>query len=154
MLTIDDYVRGDYTGMTEQMLRNAMRTVERHNLLLAHYYQDNPAADKLVYSSGRRTPERNANTPGAAPKSKHLTCEAGDLKEHRTRRPFAKWCVNHLDLLDRVGLWMEDPRCTVGKWTSWVHLQTRPPRSGLRVFIPNAAWYQRLKGDSLDSGDL
>ncbi|MDD4913282.1 MAG: hypothetical protein PHP57_13395 [Sideroxydans sp.] len=49
-------------------------------------------------------------------------------------RIFAKWCLMHQDVLEALGLYMEDPRWTNG----WVHLQTRRPGSGSTVFIPYA----------------
>jgi hypothetical protein len=40
-----------------------------------------------------------------------------------------------VDELALVGLWLEDPR-----WCpDWVHLQTRPPLSARRVFVPSMA---------------
>lgn len=154
MLTVGAYLDDDFSGMTEILLSNAETTVHRHNLLLGYYYFDNPQAVQLGYSSGRRTPRRNADTPGAAPKSLHLTCEAGDLGEPLNRRPFARWCAANLHFLADIGLWMEDPRCTRGQYTSWVHLQIREPASGARVFIPNADWAKRLGGRPLSMEQL
>jgi len=46
-----------------------------------------------------------------------------------------RWCLKHLDVLETLGLWMEDPQ-----WTpTWLHVQTIPPRSGHRVYIPSAS---------------
>lgn len=149
ILTVGEYLDDDFSGLTDITLSNAETTVHRHSLLLAYYYHDHPQARRIGYSSGRRTPEQNAATPGAAPASLHMTCEAGDLGEPREDRPFARWCVANLHFLADIGLWMEDPRCTVGKWTSWVHLQTRAPKSGMRVFIPDAKWAERLQGRPL-----
>lgn len=42
------------------------------------------------------------------------------------------WCMNHLDALERCGIWLEHPSKTVG----WSHWQCTPPRSGNRVFLP------------------
>lgn len=154
MLAVGDYLQDDFSGLTAPLLGNAETTVHRANLLTSYYYHDNPQARRLSLASGRRTPERNAQIPGAAVQSLHLTCEAIDLGEPKAPRPFARWCVANLHLLADIGLWMEDPRCTVGNTTSWVHLQTRAPGSGARVFIPSAAWARRLMGDLLDLGDI
>ena len=44
------------------------------------------------------------------------------------------------EVLAEVGLWLEDPRWTFDpKGDHWVHLQTVPPRSGNRVFVPSDA---------------
>lgn len=81
----------------------------------------------LVVTSGYRPGSFNKNA-GGAKNSAHLTCEAADLAD--PDRSFAKWCLDNLDVLERAGLWMEDPKYTKG----WVHLQTRPV--SVRVFKP------------------
>ena len=47
----------------------------------------------------------------------------GDLDE---------WCLEHQDVLQTIGLWMEHPSATKG----WCHVQTIPPKSGRRCFYP------------------
>jgi hypothetical protein len=82
--------------------------------------------------SGWRPRAVNDRTSNAGLQSLHITGEAVDLRDWNDRR-FARWCLRHADELRRLALWMEDPR-----WTpSWVHLQSRPPRSGRLVFIPS-----------------
>ena len=81
-------------------------------------------------SSGYRPPEVNAATEGAAKRSNHMVCRAVDIHDHGGT--LAKWCLANLDLLEHLELWMEAPRYTYG----WVHLQSVPPRSNNRVFIP------------------
>ncbi len=46
-----------------------------------------------------------------------------------------KWTLENLDLMQEIGLWMEDPRWTHGGGT-WMHYQIRPPKSGKRIYIP------------------
>lgn len=85
-------------------------------------------------ASGWRPAAVNDKTSNAAASSKHLTGEAVDLADTRPRA-LARWCLQNPDALEQLGLYMEDPR-----WTpSWVHLQSRPPRSGLRVYRPSSA---------------
>lgn len=153
-LTLEQYLGPSTALITPNIRRNAEIMVARANLVLTYYREDNPGAPEIRLASGWRSPQRNAATVGAAAGSAHLSGEAIDLGEAKDSRPFARWCVANLHVLADFSLWMEDPRCTVGKWTSWVHLQTRPSASGLRVFLPNADWAARLKGDSLDAGDL
>lgn len=43
-----------------------------------------------------------------------------------------KWCMDNLELLTQLGLYLEDKTCT----PSWVHFQIVPPRSGNRIFLP------------------
>jgi len=156
MLTVGEYLNDDFRGMTADMIFNAENLINRVNLLESHYYQENPEAPRLTLASGRRLPETNARTPGASPTSWHLKCAAIDRGEARSVRPFARWCVANLHLLadPLINLYMEDPRTTIGQWTSWVHLQIFPPKSGVRVFIPTADWAARLKGDPLSPGDI
>jgi hypothetical protein len=45
-----------------------------------------------------------------------------------------RWCLRNLNEMETIGLWMENAR-----WTpTWVHLQTVPPLSGHRVYVPSA----------------
>lgn len=84
----------------------------------------------MIVSSGWRPLAINATTPGAAKKSNHclgLACDFKDLD-----RTLAKYCLQHLDVLEECGLYMEAPDST----PTWVHLQCVPPRSGKRVFKP------------------
>jgi len=83
----------------------------------------------LTISSGYRPAAANA-AAGGAKKSCHLTCEAVDFGDKD--RKFTKWCLMNLDVLERAGLYMESPAAT----PTWVHLQTRPPKSGKRIFLP------------------
>lgn len=91
---------------------------------------DNPATGSGVSGSGHGG-FRNPLCTVGAPGSPHRTGEAVD--RYDLSRKFASWCLAHQDILVDQGLWMEDPRWTV----SWVHLQTYPPKSGLRVYRPS-----------------
>lgn len=82
------------------------------------------------FSSGFRPSVVNKKVPNAAKKSKHMSGDAGD-EEDRDGSLAALYMAN-LPILEKHGLWMEDPRFTKG----WVHTQRIPPRSGKRVFIP------------------
>jgi hypothetical protein len=81
-------------------------------------------------SSGWRPQAINAALANASPRSKHLSCEAIDLED--PEGALDAWCLRNLDALEAVGLWLEHPDATPG----WCHLQTVPPRSGRRVFMP------------------
>lgn len=65
-----------------------------------------------------------------ATKSCHLFGAAVDIKDPDGK--FAAWCLAHKSKLTSLGLWMEDPRYTVG----WVHLQIFAPKSFNRVYLP------------------
>lgn len=108
---------------TTQVRINAADLAERVSRLL-----DLLGANPRV-SSGFRTIQTNAKSKGAKASS-HLTGEAVDLED--TSGTLATNIMRNLHLLEQCGLYMESPQHTKG----WVHLTTRSPRSGNRVFIP------------------
>lgn len=113
--------------LTDEILANAEVTVSRCNELLNRAGH----SDVAEVSSGWRPQGINDSTSHASKTSKHLTAQAIDLPD--PDRTLADWCVDNLDILEELGLWMEDPR-----WTpDWVHLQTAPPKSGRRIYIPS-----------------
>jgi hypothetical protein len=125
--------------LTAELKTNAAETVRRLNALLAEADRENiqpginPGTGTHV-SSGWRPPAVNDATANAAAKSTHITCEGCDIRDN-AERGLARWCLRNLAKLEGIGLWMEDP-C----WTpTWVHLQTRPPGSGRRVYVPSTA---------------
>jgi hypothetical protein len=91
---------------------------------------DNPSTGSGVSGSGHGGFRSPLCTVGAI-NSLHRTGEAVD--RYDPSRKFASWCMAHQDILVDQGLWMESPQWTV----SWVHLQSQPPRSGLRVYRPS-----------------
>lgn len=143
MITVEQYFMGrDATHRDEcgnDIRRNAERTVELVNQLLAFFGRDGvqPGIDATTgnfVGSGWRPATVNASTCNAAAHSKHLVALACDLRD-TPDRALARWCLRNLDTLAQIGLWMEDPQ-----WTpTWVHVQTVPPRSGKRVYIPSSA---------------
>jgi hypothetical protein len=78
-------------------------------------------------SSGYRPAVYNLKAGGAR-RSAHLTCEAVDFVD--VGGALAKWCVKNVQLLEKAGLYLENPEFT----PTWVHLQTRPTKN--RIFIP------------------
>ena len=128
MITLAEYLMGrdlKFACSTE-VLQNASQVVTRTNELKELY----GGLDEGV-ASGWRPSAVNDATCNAAKTSTHITGQALDTRD--THRVFAKWCLQNLDKLEAIGLWMEDPR-----WTpTWVHLQTVPPKSGKRVYIPS-----------------
>lgn len=143
MITVADYFMGRdvrySAALTAKIKANAAVTVHRVAQLLALAALDGVVLgiDEVTgthVASGWRPPAVNDKTANAANGSTHLTAEGCDLQE-ASGRPFARWCLRNLDKLEAIGLWMEDPR-----WTpTWVHLQTRPPKSGRRVYVPSMA---------------
>lgn len=84
----------------------------------------------MVVSSGYRPAQINAVVEGAAKKSNHIKCLACDFRD--SDGELDKWCMENLDVLERCGLYLEDPNYTNG----WCHLQAIAPPSKKRVFIP------------------
>lgn len=113
---------------TPEVEANALQLLAKVNALLAEIPLEEAKAPRV--NSGWRPASYNANVPGAAPKSKHITGQAIDLAD--PEGALDDWCMNNLATLERAGLWLENPLAT----KSWCHLQSAPPRSGNRVFIP------------------
>ena len=128
MITLAQYFMGRDTEhaaeLTEPLQRNAQTIVARANALLSQ------ACIECAVNSGWRPRQINARVPNASPRSRHLTCEAIDMDDPHDL--LDAWCMDHLDVLAAIGLWLEHPSATPG----WCHVQIVPPRSGARVFEP------------------
>jgi hypothetical protein len=166
MITTDDYFTGPdgkrrdvlyASEMNAQIAGNAHVTVDRWNLLLTIFYQENPTAKRRWVHSGWRSKAINDDTPGHAEHSTHLTGEALDASDED--RMLARWIVgNELAAkklavpshADKIGLWFEDFRTT----PTWVHGQIVPPHSGNRIYIPSNDWAARLGGRVLTLDQL
>lgn len=125
--------------LTPEIVQNAELLIQRVGALLEKAAAENvaPGVDEetcTCVASGWRPQSVNDRTANASATSLHLKGMGVDLRE-APGRALARYCLRNLDLLAHLELWMEDPR-----WTpTWVHLQTRPPGSGDRVFIPSNA---------------
>lgn len=128
VITLADYYMGrDVTyasSLTDALRKNAIETVRRANMLLDTFGQQRKV------NSGWRPPQVNAQTPGAAIFSRHMTCEAVDLAD--PLGDLDAWLYNDTGRLQELQLWMESPTATPG----WCHVQIVAPRSGNLVFIP------------------
>lgn len=127
-LRLSDYYMGrdqlHRAELTRELRSNARETLRRVNRLLRR------SGIVTRVSSGWRPAAINAQVPGAAAGSKHITCLAIDLDDRDGA--LDAWCMANLAVLEELGLWLEHPAATPG----WCHLQTCPPRSGNRVFEP------------------
>jgi hypothetical protein len=66
-------------------------------------------------------------------KSKHLEGLAVDLVPvDESIEEFHKWIKDNVELLEQIGLWLEDFKYS----KTWAHFQIVAPRSGNRFFIP------------------
>lgn len=111
---------------------SALQNEEKYNLanLLASVnFIRGMYGKPMRITSGYRTKDINALVKGST-RSAHLVCMAVDI--HDPTGEFAQWCLDNIPVLEKAGLFMENPEVTRG----WVHLQTRRPLSGTRVFNP------------------
>lgn len=126
--------------LTPEIAHNAEDLVGKVNNLLAFAEVDGvqPGFDQVTrthVASGWRPSGVNERTSNAATASRHITGQGIDLQDG-TDRGLARWCLANLDALEDCGLWMERPQWTGGA-DPWVHLQSVPPGSGKRVYIPS-----------------
>ena len=143
MITLEQYYMGrDITHpveLTEALRGNANDLLYRVNRFLFCAAKDGiyPSIDEVTHnyvSSGWRPLGVNARTQNAAANSRHIVCQAIDLQDDPVGRTLARWCVKHANAeMAACGLYMENPQ-----WTpDWVHLQSVPPASRKRIFIPS-----------------
>lgn len=105
---------------------NAGKLIEAVNNLLRDL-----KINDVTISSGFRTQEAN-KAAGGSKFSAHCSCEAVDIvdKDKKLYNIF----VCSIPALKKHGLYMEH-----GDYTAtWVHLTTRRPKSGNRIFIPQS----------------
>lgn len=146
-ITVEQYFMGRDKAHppTPAMRQNAAVTVGLVNEMLEEADLDGVPLTRMdqitgtLVASGYRPPAVNERTANAAKSSPHLTCEGVDIQDSRNQ-DLARWCLKNLPILERLGLYMEDPRWTYSvNGDHWVHVQTRPPGSGRRVFVPSSA---------------
>jgi hypothetical protein len=134
-ITLADYAMGrDKTFHSEwinTIIDNANVLLKRVNDLL----NDVQLQDSYKVSSGWRPAMINAAVTNAAKRSNHMRGKAVDIIDTKDQK-LANYLLANLDKLEKYGLWLESPKYTIGKNTNWIHLQSEPPASGNRVFIP------------------
>lgn len=86
----------------------------------------------MYVTSGFRTPQEEMRVDPAHPNSLHTMGAAVDIYDADPERRLWNWCLEHIDLLIEVGVWLEDRLYS----KSHVHFQVWPPASGKRIFIP------------------
>lgn len=141
MLTLEQYLSphrekfGHLLGT--DLLANAERMVALVNALLGEAKAAGVTIERHpergdVLSSGWRPAEYNSTVPGAATRSKHISCQAADIYD--PDGDLDDWLMSPAGkkVLERLGLWLEHPAATKG----WCHVQQIPPNSGRRVFYP------------------
>jgi uncharacterized protein YcbK (DUF882 family) len=107
--------------LSREQIYNLFDLLPRLNFLRFHY------GHPLTVSSGYRPLHINRQEGGAI-RSAHLICQAVDFADQDGK--FARWCLDNMDKVRGVGLYLEDPSYSIG----WVHLQSRPTHNN--PFIP------------------
>jgi DNA-directed RNA polymerase subunit M/transcription elongation factor TFIIS len=109
--------------LSDEFKNNLEELLKRVNLFRKEY------GIPMYVNSGYRSEEHNAKI-GGAKGSAHMTCEAVDFRDNDGK--LFEFIKNDPAILERCDLYMENPG-----WTnSWIHLQSRPTKSGKRIFIP------------------
>lgn len=122
-LTREAYLMGrevEYP-LNEDMEVNTARLLYRIRKLVKEW------GGVTTFTSGYR-PGRYNTAAGGAKGSAHLTCEAGDVLDADGK--LKQWIAANPWVLIQCDLWMEDPSAT----PTWCHLQSRPVKSGQRIF--------------------
>lgn len=84
----------------------------------------------MVVTSGLRSAADQARINPKAPHSKHMAGQAADILDEDGS--FKKWIQENMSLMEHIDVYFEDFATTV----NWAHIQSVPPGSGHRVFIP------------------
>lgn len=84
----------------------------------------------FLITSGLRTFEDQLRINPKNPDSAHRTGEAVDVSD--PDGSIYAFCVDNVPLLIELGIYLEDKAYT----RRYVHLTIRPPKSGLRFYIP------------------
>ena len=131
MITLDQWItssgrypeRAKSYELTASVIKNAKTLLERVNALLVHLN-----IDTVSVSSGFRPSTINQRVKGAAAKSAHMSGEAIDLfdPDGALKKLVTK------ALLIKFDLYREDSTAS----PTWMHLQSRPTKSGKRIFLP------------------
>lgn len=131
MISLADYFAQHRETPPREVADNALELLARVNMLLQNAAAEGvEAAQNPRVNSGWRPEAYNATVPGAAVRSKHITGQAIDIADPDGE--LDDWCLNHLAVLEELGLYMEHPLASKG----WTHLQSVPPRSGRHCFYP------------------
>lgn len=137
MITIAHYVgpHASSPDWTPERQENATELLIRVNRLVELLkgegipLPNNPATGTMI--SGQTLGGfRPQNATQGAPKSTHKIGKGIDLYDPLNEIDY--WCMQNLDKLEDIGLWLEHPSAT----KHWCHLQSVGPRSGRRVFYP------------------
>lgn len=112
--------------LTESQDANVSRLLAKMNVIRAEY------GLPMQVTSGFRTHEDEMRIDPAHPNSLHTSGAAVDIYDPDPDKRLWNWCIEHMDLLVELGVYLEDRLYS----QSHVHFQIWPPRSGNRIFRP------------------
>lgn len=123
MITAEEVLMGraKQEDLTDELKANLEKLLEALNKFRKEY------GSPMYVSSGYRPAELN-KTIGGGSKSAHMSLQACDFRD--TDGKLFEFIKKDPDILERCGLYLEDPRWTVG----WIHLQCR--KASRRIFLP------------------
>lgn len=126
MISLEEFLMGRDVRfpLTPELKKNALYLLDK----IAHL--ETFFGERLILTSGYRPSQINKLVPGAAPHSTHQSCEGIDLHDTNGGE-LSEFLMSNLDLLKKLGLYMEATESA----KDHIHLQTRPPKSGKRVFF-------------------
>lgn len=131
-VTVKEFLMGRVKeeDMDKEHHANMMDLLARVNLVRNKY------GKPFKINDGYRRPQDRPKNGSAT--SWHFQGAAIDVDDNDAG-DFAKWVLANLDFISspEVDLYIEDPRWTNG-CGSWVHFQSKPPKSGKRVFKPSS----------------
>ncbi len=132
MITQDELLMGrqKYDDLTAEQKKNLAILLNAINIVRKAYGKPMKVNDGV-----RRVQDTPTN---GAKASKHLIAAAVDIDDDDSLFMW-KWCLANLDVIQKAGLYLEDPRWTHGKIGTWMHFQCIAPASGKRIYIPSSA---------------
>lgn len=110
------------------VLKNAQVILAKASELLSR------AGYKVIKITSGFRPKSYNKQIGGSPTSKHCYGQAIDLWD--PDKSLGHWCLENLNTLEELGLYMEDLSTTHKDPHRWVHLTYVAPKSGKRVFLP------------------
>lgn len=135
LISRDNYFKGRdrkfALELTDEMRVDADKIIAKASELLHRI-----GVNKCFITSGWRPIDIN-KAEGGSPKSQHIYCRAIDIAD--PTKVIGLYCVENIEQLAEIGLWLESlvkTHASDNKQEWWVHLQTQPPKSGARIFLP------------------
>jgi len=134
LITIEEVLMGrvKFDDIPKEHQDNLKELVEKINKFFEGYTWPKQLPKKV--NDGYRRPQDSPKNGSAT--SWHFKGAAIDLDDDASGVTW-KYVWQNRFKLKELGLYVEHPCWTNHKNGSWIHIQTKPPRSGKRFFIPS-----------------